>query len=116
MGRSRSDADDILTAIPLATMNIYDYTTPKSGETLTTLLSHKNVKINHIVSSDTLDKKEYVQEEDEWLVVIEGEAALLIENKTRRLLKGDTFFIPARTAHQIVHTQKGTVWLTVHIY
>ena len=58
-------------------MNIYDYITPQSGETFTTLLEHKNIKINRIVSSDTLDAKVYRQEEEEWLVLREGEATLL---------------------------------------
>ena len=58
-------------------MNIYDYITPQSGETFTTLLEHENIKINRIVSSDTLDAKVYRQEEEEWLVLREGEATLL---------------------------------------
>ena len=97
-------------------MNIYDYITPKSGETLTTLLSHKNIKINHIVSSDQLEETEYIQEEDEWLVLIEGEATLLIQDEERKLQKGDTLFIAANTPHQILKTIKGTVWLTIHIF
>ena len=96
-------------------MNIYDYTTPQSGEILTTLLSHKNIKINHIVSSDHLEVTEYLQEEDEWLVLIEGEATLRVNSEEKHLKKGDTLFIAANTPHKILQTKKGTVWLTVHI-
>ena len=50
-------------------MNLYDYITPQNGETFTTLLEHKNIKINRIVSSNHLEETEYIQEEDEWLVL-----------------------------------------------
>jgi cupin 2 domain-containing protein len=97
-------------------VNIYDYITPQDGEDFSTLLEHKNIKINRIVSSDTLDEKLYVQEEDEWLVLLEGEATLLLENEKKNLKKGDTLFIPSSTLHRILHTQSGTAWLTVHIF
>lgn len=97
-------------------MNIYDYTTPKHGETFTTLLEHKNIKINRIVSSDKLEPMEYTQEEDEWVVLLEGEAVLHIEDKEITLKKGDTLFIPANTPHSVLKTLHGTIWLTVHIF
>lgn len=97
-------------------MNIYDYIIPEHGEHFTTLLEHKNIKINQIVSSDTLDEQVYLQEEDEWLVLLEGEATLLVNDEEKKLVKGDTFFIPAQTPHRVLHTQKGTHWLTVHIF
>ena len=97
-------------------MNIHDYIVPQSGEDLTTLLSHKNIKINRIVSSDNVEPVEYVQEEDQWLIVLEGKATLLIENKEKVLTEGDTLFISSKTPHSVLNTQNGTVWLTVHIF
>lgn len=97
-------------------MNIYDYITPQSGETFTTLLEQKNIKINRIVSSDTLDAKVYRQEEDEWLVLLEGEATLLLNDEEKKLIKGETLFIPSNTPHRVLNTQSGTLWLTVHIF
>ena len=97
-------------------MNIYDYLTPKSGETFTTLLAHKNIKINRIVSSDHVEETEYLQEEDEWLVLLEGEATLLLNQTKKTLTKGDTLFIPSKTRHRVLNTQHGTIWLTVHIF
>jgi len=97
-------------------MNIYDYITPQDNETFTTLLEHKNIKINHIVSAENIEQIEYIQEEDEWLIVIEGKATLSLKNKVQTLNKGDTLFIPAKTPHRVLETQKGTVWLTVHIF
>jgi len=97
-------------------VNIYDYKTPQNGETFTTLLEHKNIKINRIVSSNDVDQTPYIQEEDEWLVLLEGQATLLLNNEKKTLLKGDTLFIPAKTPHSILHTKSDTVWLTVHIF
>lgn len=97
-------------------INIFDYTTPKTGETFTTILEHKNIKINRIVSSADVEPVEYIQDEDEWVVVIEGKATLLLEDEEKVLKKGDTLFIPAKTPHKVLKTKNGTVWLAVHIY
>jgi cupin 2 domain-containing protein len=97
-------------------MNLYNFTVPKDGEDFTTFLEHKNIKINRIVSSSDVESVEYIQDEDEWVVVIEGKATLLVEDEKKVLKKGDTFFIPAKTPHKVLKTSHGTVWLAVHIY
>ena len=97
-------------------MNIHDYISPQHGETITTLIEHKNVKINRIVSSDTIDPMEYLQEEDEWILLLQGEAILSINDKEIHLTEGDTYFIPSKTPHRVIKTEQNTLWLTVHIY
>ena len=97
-------------------MNLYNFTVPKDGEDFNTLLEHKNIKINRIVSSADLEPVEYMQDEDEWVVVIDGEATLLLKNKEKVLKKGDTLFIPSKTPHKVLKTSHGTVWLAIHIY
>ena len=97
-------------------MNLYEYLTPESGENFTTLLEHKNIKINRIVSASNVKSTEYIQDEDEWLVLIEGEATLLVNKEEKILQKGDTLFIPAKSPHTVLKTEEGTVWLTVHIF
>jgi len=97
-------------------MNLYNFTIPKDGEDFTTLLEHKNIKINRIVSSADVKPLEYVQDEDEWIILLEGEAILFIENKEKILRKGDTLFIPAKVPHKVLKTSDGTLWLTIHIY
>lgn len=97
-------------------MNIFDTITPQTNENFTTLLEHKNIKINRVVSSDNVEPIEYIQEEDEWLVLLEGEATLRIENEEKKLSKGDTLFIPAKVPHTVLKTKAGTIWLTVHIF
>ncbi len=96
-------------------MNLFDYATPEKGEIFTTLLKHKNIQIARIVSSDSVEEETYIQDEDEWVVVLEGEAMLHIEEEQKKLLKGDILFIPAKTPHTVLSTQKGTLWLAIHI-
>ena len=96
-------------------MNFFDYTVPATDETFTTLLTHKNITINRIVSSNSLEAQTYLQEEDEWVVLLEGEAILQIKEEERKLTKGDSVLILAKTPHKVLQTQKGTLWLAVHI-
>jgi cupin 2 domain-containing protein len=96
-------------------MNLYNTSTPAIGETFTPLLEHANIRIVRIVSSDQVEPVEYLQEEDEWVALLEGEATLEVDGKPVHLSRGDTLFIPAHTPHTVTATRKGTVWLAVHI-
>ncbi|MCD6653725.1 MAG: cupin domain-containing protein [Sulfurovum sp.] len=97
-------------------MNLYDCIVPNVGENFTTLLEHKNIKIVRIVSSDKIEPIEYIQEEDEWILLLEGEATLFLKQKEITLLKGENLLIPSKTPHRVTKTQKGTLWLAVHLY
>ena len=96
-------------------MNLFDYQTPRRGERFDTLLETRNVRIVRIVSSDNIEPILYVQDDDEWVVVLEGEATLEVNGKEALLRKGDYLFIPASTPHRVIATAKGTLWLAVHI-
>ncbi len=96
-------------------MNLQNYTIPESGEIFDTLLEHKNIKIIRIVSSDKLEEKEYCQAEDEWVIILEGEATLVVDGKKRHLGKGNSLFIPAQTNHRVLAAKSGTLWLAIHI-
>jgi len=97
-------------------MNIFDYTIPQKDEDFTALLEHKNVKIVRIISSNYIEQKVYIQDEDEWVVVLEGKATILINSEPKILNKGDTLFIPSRTPHEIINVTDGTLWMAIHIY
>ena len=97
-------------------MNLYDYTVPVSGEEFSELLATEKAKIVRIVSSDTPPNTLYLQEEDEWVVVLEGKATLEIEGKEKVLQRGDMLFIPAQTPHRVLNTKRGTLWLAVHLF
>ena len=97
-------------------MNLFNITTPVDGaEIITELLQHKNVTINRIVSNRLSNGSWYDQEEDEWLVLVEGAALLLIDDEEKTLKAGDTLFIPAHQLHRVISTSDNALWLTVHI-
>ncbi len=96
--------------------NIYDYTQPKEGdELLSELLSSEKVTINRIVSNQLENGGWYEQEEDEWLILLEGEAILEMDTEEINLKKGDTLFIEAMTLHRVKKTSANALWLTIHI-
>ena len=94
--------------------NIYNYTIPSSGEDFSTLFEGKNIKIVRIVSSDNIDPQEYIQDDNEYVILLEGSATLEIDGKLKELVKGDTLFIRAKTPHKVLKTSKGALWLAVH--
>lgn len=96
--------------------NIYITKTPKEGERLDSLLNHKNVKIERIISSDKITDKEYVQEQDEWVILLKGQATLNVAGDLLSLSEGDYLFIPAGQKHRVLKTESSTVWLAVHIF
>ena len=97
-------------------VNFFEYSKPAAGsEALTELFSNQKVVINRIVSNEVEDSGWYEQEEDEWFVLLEGEALLERDNEVITLKKGDTMFIPAFTLHRVKKTSSTALWLAVHI-
>ena len=96
--------------------SLYPVKIPATEEVFDLLLNHKNVKIERIISSDKITNKEYVQEQDEWVVLLKGHAKLDVDGKTMEMKEGDYLFIPSGQKHKASETKAGTVWLAVHIY
>ena len=95
--------------------NLFDYKQPNLGsESLSELFSNANVTINRIVSNQVEEGEWYKQEEDEWFVLLNGEALLEIDNEVLTLKKGDTLYIPALELHRVKKTSADALWLTVH--
>jgi len=99
----------------METMNIYDMDVPSTGERFETLLAKDCVEIVAISSSSEPDDILYTQEEDEWVVLLRGGATLDIDGETKELVEGESIFIPSGTPHRVVHTNRGTLWIAVHI-
>ncbi len=95
-------------------MNIFDYAIPKNGEDFTTLFENKKIKITRIISSDILENKQYIQDEDEFVIVLEGSAKLKIGDNVKNLQKGEFLYIPAKMPHEVLDTKNGTLWLAIH--
>ena len=76
------------------------------------------VRIERIVSKgqSSPDKGWYDQEENEWVMVVEGNACLEFEDGSKSdLSAGDFINIPAHVKHKVLWTdpQRITIWLAV---
>lgn len=93
--------------------------TAKRREVFTELLSQRGVRIERIVSGGqaTPADKPFVQEADEWVVVLRGGAAIRLEGHEEAALEpGDHLLIPGGTRHWVrTDPDAPTVWLAVHL-
>lgn len=97
--------------------NLYDDALPPAtGERFDELLSHRGVVIERIVSTARIASQEYVQEQDEWVVLLQGEALLEVAGRQLPLRAGDYLFLPSRTSHTVLQVSEGALWLAVHLH
>ncbi len=97
-------------------MNFFEnITLPKTGEIFEKLYENIDVLIEKIISSNKQEGKLYNQDHDEWVILMEGEAMLLIAEDEIILKKGDFLLIEKNTPHKVLKTKKGTLWLCVHV-
>ncbi len=89
----------------------------KENEQFFDLLKKDNLRIEKIVSNGQKSPKDfwYEQEENEFVLLLEGFAILEFEDKEVELKKGDYLNIPAFTKHRVKYTleNKPTIWLAV---
>ncbi|CAA9260297.1 MAG: hypothetical protein AVDCRST_MAG10-2715 [uncultured Acidimicrobiales bacterium] len=57
---------------------------------------------------------DYLQEDDEWVVVLAGTGMVEVDGHRQTLGPGDWAFLPAGVPHRVVCTEAGTSWLAVH--
>lgn len=83
------------------------------------LVSKDSIKIERIISygHTTPETQWYNQDNDEWVILLKGEAVLLFEDDDEvRLKAGDYINIPAFKKHRVSWTlpDEESVWLAVH--
>ena len=100
-----------------ATGNLYaNATPPQEGERFEALLQHKNLLIERIVSSSKIASRQYIQDQDEWVVLLRGEALLDVGGGTVALASGDHLFLPSKTPHTVLSVSEGALWLAIHLH
>ena len=91
-----------------------------SEELLTTIQRSEGVRIERIVSQGQASPEGfwYDQDESEWVLVLEGNAAVQFEGEVDpvELQRGSYLNIPAHARHRVVWTdpRQKTVWLAIH--
>jgi len=88
-------------------------------EVFEVLAQNKHVKIERIVSRGHIspDTGWYDQEQNEWVMVLKGNASISFEDETViHLGEGDYIHIPAHRRHRVIDTSAvtETIWLAVH--
>lgn len=91
---------------------------PAAAETehFQTLLTRPGLRIERIVSDGQISPPGfwYEQRDDEWVLLLAGQAALEYGDGTRVELEvGDALLIPAGRRHRVADTAPRTVWLAV---
>lgn len=87
---------------------------PAQGEVLFRLVEADGLEIRQVLSGEMEGPADYVQDEDEWALVVSGSARLAVGDDTLELGPGDWVWLPAGEPHRLVSTQRGTSWVTVH--
>lgn len=101
-------------------MNLYDLPEQTPAEEIfETLVPDKGVLIEKIVSYGQATKpgEWLIQDRDEWVALLKGQAILSWKDGRRRELgPGDWLFIPAHEAHRVEWTSSGPpcIWIAVH--
>ena len=88
-------------------------------ELIETISSHANIRIERIVSHGHASQEGfwYDQEQDEFVLLLKGEAELEFEDGTMHLKPGDYLTINAHRRHRVKWTtpEQPTIWLAVHL-
>jgi cupin 2 domain-containing protein len=89
---------------------------PAAGEEVRELLACRNLIVEEILSSASAATAGYLQDEDEWVVVLAGGASMTVSGEPVELGPGDWVFLPAGVPHTVERTEQGTSWLAVHLH
>jgi cupin 2 domain-containing protein len=87
---------------------------PALGEQGVEIAQIGGVVVEQILSGVLASPVAYDQLEDEWVVVLSGDAVLEIGDERLDLTTGDWVLLPARLPHRLLETRPGTSWLALH--
>jgi cupin 2 domain-containing protein len=89
-----------------------------SDEIFETIVTNEKVKIQRIISYGQITKDYYWydQDEDEFVMILEGDAKIKYDDGSiYSLSKGDSLYIKAHQKHQVVYTSNPAIWLAIFI-
>lgn len=86
---------------------------PAIGEQGEEIAQLGGVVVEQILSGTLGSPRDYDQPHDEWVVVLNGGAALVVEDERLDLVAGDWVLLRAHVPHRLMETVPGTSWLAV---
>ncbi len=105
----------------MKTMNIFSKIPPQfDEEVFENILQNNSFQLERIVSRGQATPKGqwYNQDRDEWVILLQGSAALKIEghDELLKMRPGDHVHLPANLKHRVEWTdaQQTTIWLALH--
>ena len=88
-----------------------------SKEILDTIISNETFRLERIVSIGQCSPNDfwYDQNENEWVILLKGNAELEFETEIKKLSPGDYLNIPAHQKHRVKSTSQTepTIWLAI---
>jgi cupin 2 domain-containing protein len=88
---------------------------PAEGERVERLVKRPGLTVEQILSGRFTEPVSFDQDHDEWVLVVEGRAKLVVEGSKLELEAGDWVLLHAGYPHTLVETRPGTSWLAVHL-
>jgi mannose-6-phosphate isomerase-like protein (cupin superfamily) len=88
---------------------------PAEGERVEKLVELPSATIEQILSGTLAEPASFDQAHDEWVLVLEGRARLLVEETEIEVKAGEWLLLPAGCPHTVLETQPGTSWLALHL-
>lgn len=86
---------------------------PTQGESSHVLAVGHGFVVEQILSGRLNTTTDYLQDHDEWVVLLEGGAILDVADVRHTLTPGDWLLLPAGLPHRLVSTEPATSWLAV---
>lgn len=88
---------------------------PATGERIERIVALRGLVVEQILSGPSRARQAYLQDTDEWVVVLDGAAVVEVAGRRLSLTAGDWAFLPAGVPHSVTETRAGTNWLAVHL-
>ena len=86
---------------------------PADGERFFTVAELPSLTVEQILSGRLREPVSFLQNHDEWVVLLEGGAKLVVDEVPVELGPGDWLLLPAGCPHTLLETQPGTSWLAL---
>lgn len=83
-----------------------------NNEVIEELFNGDDIRVERIFSNGS-DTDWFMQNEDEFVYILEGNAILEYEDSEKFLIKGDFEYIPKNLKHRVKATSKNCTWLCV---
>ncbi|GHT43918.1 hypothetical protein FACS189454_00020 [Planctomycetales bacterium] len=103
-----NDTNNLLTNLPASLPD----------ELIEKIVVADSVRIERIISTGHSSPPDfwYDQDENEWVIILQGSAVLEFENETRNLVSGNYVLIPAHQKHRVQSTSSSEPTICLSIF